>query len=184
MFNICVAEFEKVSFERYLSDWFDIDPLSNKSEDEVRAIYDAIRLPSRGTKGSVGYDFYMPFDVKLVNPSNIIIPTGIRCNMCEGWGLFLFPRSGQGFKYGLSLANTIGVIDNDYYYSDNEGHILVKLCNDAASAKPEDHMDWLMGVNIKQGSGFCQGIFLQCGFVRNECPPDDVRNGGFGSTGA
>ena len=42
--------------------------------------------------------------------------------MNEGWVLAVF-RSSLGFKYRLQLNNTVGIIDSDYFFSDNEGHI-------------------------------------------------------------
>ena len=51
--------------------------------------------------------------------------------MKKGWFLGIYPRSGQGFKYGIKLANTVGIIDSDYYHSDNEGHIFIKFVNDS-----------------------------------------------------
>ena len=87
--------------------------------------------------------------------------------------LAVFPRSGLGFKFRLQLNNTVGIIDSDYYFSDNEGHIFVKLTNDSNEGKV---------VDLKEGDAFAQGIFLPYGITED----DDVtasRNGGFGSTG-
>ena len=56
----------------------------------------------------------------------IKIPTGIRVEMDQGWVLKCYPRSGLGFKYRLQLNNTVGIIDSDYFYSDNEGHMFAK----------------------------------------------------------
>ena len=86
-----------------------------------------INLPKRATKGSAGYDFVSPLTFTLKPCETIKIPTGIRCGMNTDWVLMLYPRSGLGFKYGLNLMNQTAVIDSDFYYSDNEGHIFVKL---------------------------------------------------------
>ena len=51
------------------------------------------------------------------------------------WVLKCYPRSGLGFKYRLQLNNTVGIIDSDYFYSDNEGHIFAKLTNDSNENK-------------------------------------------------
>ena len=60
-----------------------------------------------------------------IRPGEIVkIPTGIRAEMNEGWVLAVFPRSSLGFKYRLQLNNTVGIIDSDYFFSDNEGHFL------------------------------------------------------------
>ena len=86
--------------------------------------------------------------------------------------LKLYPRSGLGFKYRLQLNNTVGIIDSDYYYSDNEGHIFAKVTNDSNEGKT---------VTINKGEGFMQGIFLEYGITVDD-DADGVRNGGFGST--
>ena len=86
--------------------------------------------------------------------------------------LKLYPRSGLGFKYRLQLNNTVGIIDSDYYNSDNEGHIFAKITNDSNEGKT---------VEIAEGTGFMQGIFIEYGITLDD-EVTDVRNGGFGST--
>lgn len=131
-----------------------------------------IKLPKRSTKKSAGYDFFAPFDIFLKPGEDIKIPTGIRSYMGDGEVLLAFPRSGLGFKYYTRLANTLGIIDGDYYFSDNEGHIWVKIRNEGDKE-----------LYIKQGEAFCQMIFMP--FLLSD--GDDFekgvnRNGGFGST--
>ena len=92
--------------------------------------------------------------------------------MREGWVLMIFPRSSLGFKYKLMLNNTVGIIDSDYFYSDNEGHIFIKIINDNNEGKT---------VNIEKGTAFAQGIFLPFGITEDDCAEGE-RNGGFGST--
>ena len=70
------------------------------------------------------------------------------------WVLKCYPRSGLGFKFRLQLNNTVGIIDSDYYNSDNEGHIFAKLTNDSNEEKT---------VQIKAGEGFMQGILWNMG---------------------
>ncbi len=163
-----IAAFEKVSTERFLNDSVDICSVLELAKDA----YDKIKLPKRATKGSAGYDFYAPFDFKLEPGQTIKIPTGIRCKMEDGWVLKIYPRSGLGFKYRLQLNNTVGIIDSDYYYSDNEGHIMIKVTNDSNENKI---------VDVKQGQGFAQGIFVEFGITYDDDVTDE-RNGGFGST--
>ena len=55
------------------------------------------------------------------------------------WVLKCYPRSGLGFKYRLQLNNTVGIIDSDYFYSDNEGHIFSKITNDSNENKTLDN---------------------------------------------
>lgn len=166
-----VAKFKKVSLEQFIKDW--IDTFGNiYTEEEIISIYDNIKLPKRATKGSAGYDFYTPIDIMLTPNHTIKIPTGIRCEMEENWVLKLYPRSGLGFKFRLQLNNTVGVIDSDYAYSDNEGHIMAKITNDTNENK---------NVIVDAGSGFIQGIFVQYGITMDD-DADGIRNGGFGST--
>ena len=159
-----IAKFEKVSLEEFEKAFDD--------KEEAKKIYEKIQLPQRATRGSAGYDFFAPFDIVLKPNETIKVPTGIRCQMESGWVLKLYPRSSLGFKYRLQLNNTVGIIDEDYYYSDNEGHIFAKITN----ATNENKV-----LEIKKGQGFMQGLFIEFGITYD----DDVitqRNGGFGST--
>lgn len=160
------AKFYKVSMNRFIED------MSNFSEEEAKSMYEALKLPKRATQFSAGYDFYAPFDFTLDPGKTIKIPTGIRAEMNPTWVLMIFPRSGLGFKYRLQLNNTVGVIDADYFYSDNEGHIFLKLTNDSNEGKV---------LSVKQGEGIAQGIFMMYGLTEDD-ETTEVRNGGFGST--
>lgn len=173
-----IAKFEKVSFGQFSDSWNDIiqteekDGSETRNEEVIKAIYDRIKLPRRATAGSAGYDFFAPVDI-ILNPGETIkIPTGIRVWMEPEWVLKCYPRSGLGFKFRLQLNNTVGIIDSDYYNSDNEGHIFAKLTNDSNEEKT---------VQIKAGEGFMQGIFVEYGITVDDSVTD-VRNGGFGST--
>jgi len=165
-----IAKFYKVSFEQFKKDW--LDSFEIYTEKEIKEIYDNIKLPKRATKGSAGYDFFTPIEIALRPGCTIKVPTGIRAEMEEDWVLKLYPRSGLGFKFRLQLNNTVGIIDSDYFYSDNEGHIMVKLTNDSN----EDKIAY-----VKTGDGFVQGIFLEYGVTVDD-DAQGVRNGGFGST--
>lgn len=165
-----IAKFEKVNFQQFMEDWK--DTFQEKSEETIAGIYESIRLPRRATAGSAGYDFFAPTDIVLAPGETIKIPTGIRAQMEQEWVLKVYPRSGLGFKYRLQMNNTVGIIDSDYYYSDNEGHIFVKIMNDGREGKT---------VEIKAGEGFAQGIFLEYGITVDD-DASEKRNGGFGST--
>ncbi len=165
-----VAKFEKVSFKQFYAGY--VDCFEMISEEECLTIYDSIQLPKRATTGSAGYDFFMPVDMTIKPLQSVKVPTGIRCSMSESWVLQLFPRSSLGFKFRLQLNNTVGIIDSDYYYSDNEGHIFAKLTNDTN----EDKI-----VSLKANDGFMQGIFLPYGITHDD-DTTSSRNGGFGST--
>ena len=136
-----VARFEKVSKEQFHKDLKD---LFNTEEN----LYDNIKITSRATKGSAGYDFVSPVDFILKPNEMIKVPSGIRCKIDEGYVLEIYPRSSLGFKYQTMLANTVGIIDSDYYKALNEGHIIIALMN--------------MGTKdlvIKAGDRFAQGLF-------------------------
>ena len=148
-----IAKFYKVSKEQ-----FDRDG------------YEDIKLPRRATSGSAGYDFFAPYDFTLDLGEEIVIDTGIRARIEDGWMLIILPRSGSGFKFGVRLANTAGVIDSDYFNADNEGHIKIKL---VAGSKP---------YSVKKGDAFAQGIFLPYGITEDDETREE-RHGGFGSTG-
>ena len=88
--------------------------------------------PSRATTGSAGWWLKAPFCFEMSGENNNeAIPTGIRVKIDEGWWLGCLPRSGLGFKFRMQFDNTMGVIDSDYYFSDNEGHIFAKITNDS-----------------------------------------------------
>lgn len=155
-----VAKFEKVS-QKQFEDAFKEYP---------SAEYNNIKLPKRATTGSAGYDFYSPIAFTLEPHGTIKFPTGIRCKIDDGYVLSIYPRSGLGFKYRLRLDNTVGIIDSDYYNSDNEGHIFAKITNEGN--KP---------IQVNAGDAFCQGMLTQY-FITYDDETIGVRNGGFGST--
>ncbi len=165
-----IAQFFKVSMEQFVEDWLKAFPYDEECCAEE--IYNHIKLPKRATSGSAGYDFYSPVELTLNPAETLLIPTGICVKIEDGWVLKCYPRSGLGFKYRLQLDNTVGIIDSDYYYSDNQGHILVKITNDTKEEKV---------IEIEEGTGFIQGIFVEYGITFDD-DAEGTRNGGFGST--
>lgn len=167
-----IAQFFKVSEENFMNAMKEDFP--QYTESDIKDMYDSLKLPKRATSGSAGYDFYAPFAFSLPPGATIKIPTGIRAKMDENWVLKIYPRSGLGFKFRLQMNNTVGIIDSDYFNSDNEGHIFVKLTNDSNEGRT---------VDVTAGMGLVQGIFLEYGITVDD-EADGVRNGGFGSTTA
>lgn len=165
-----VAQFMKVSPQAFMAAMKEEFP--QYTREEIESTYDAIRLPKRATKGSAGYDFFAPFSFRLAPDETIKIPTGIRVKMQDEWVLKIYPRSGLGFKYRLQMNNTVGIIDSDYFHSDNEGHIFIKMTNASNEGKT---------VAVDAGTGFAQGIFLEYGITVDD-EVEEIRNGGFGST--
>ncbi len=165
-----VAQFFKVSFENFQGAVREDFP--QYTDGDIREIYEKLPLPGRATKGSAGYDFFAPFTFRLGPGETIKIPTGIRVKIDEDWVLKIYPRSGLGFKYRLQMNNTVGIIDSDYFNSDNEGHIFIKMTNDTNEGRT---------VEVPQGTGFAQGIFIEYGITVDD-EASGVRNGGLGST--
>lgn len=158
-----VAEFEKVPFHIYRQKRYGWE------DEPCRKEYRDIPLPQRATEGSAGYDFYAPFSFDVLPDKPILIPTGIRCKINEGWFLAIYPRSGSGFKKGLALRNTVGIIDSDFYNSDSMGHIMLMLTTEE-------------GIHFNKGDRFAQGIFMPFGTTVNDEVITEKRTGGFGST--
>lgn len=122
-------DFERVSFEEFKRS---LEACDCQMPDEMA--YDAwegIKIPERATERSAGYDIRMPFDVLALAGVKYMIPTGLKIDMDPNCSLQIYPRSSLGFKYGLTLSNTIPIIDADYYGNEsNEGHILLSFKTD------------------------------------------------------
>ena len=136
---------------------------------------DGINLPVRKTKCSAGYDIeaaedcIIPSFKKGMKPT--LVKTGLKAYMMEDEVLILANRSSNPGKRGLILANSIGVVDSDYYGNpDNDGHIMFAFFN----IKDED-------VEIKKGDAIGQGIFQKFLTVDDDVAEGE-RMGGFGST--
>ena len=167
------AKFEKISFEEFKKGYEKKHPSlkPDAMEEKARKLYEEIKLPRRATKGSAGYDFFLVEDLEIPGGSiTDALMTGIRCKMRDDIVLMLYPRSGLGLKYGLSLINTTGVIDSDYYGAKNEGHIMLKLKNPSKET-----------IKLKKDDAIMQGVFLPF-FVTDDDNTNGERTGGFGST--
>lgn len=175
-----IASFEKVSYEEFFRAVHKIEPFADAitvynyfpkdNEAYIEELYENIVLPARSTSGSAGYDFFSAIPFAISPTMTSAIPTGIRCRIDDGWFLAMYPRSGLGFKHGMRLLNTTGIIDSDYYYADNEGHIMIK------AVTQNDILE------ISAGERFCQGIFLPYGLTDSDTA-EGKRTGGLGSTG-
>ena len=159
-----IAKFGHVSAAQWA------EAMGEKAADAIPL--EEIPLPRRATAGSAGYDFTAPAETVIPAGESALIPTGIRAEMEPGWVLMLFPRSSLGFRHALRLSNTVGIIDSDYAFAKNEGHIMVKLRNPLAEA-----------VMIGRGERFCQGVFLPYGTAEEDESALAQRSGGMGSTG-
>ena len=132
-------------------------------------------LPRRATKGSAGYDIFSPYGHEVTVPAHgyAEFPLGIRCRIKPGEFLLVLPRSSMGFNgRHVSLTNTAGVIDSDYYgNASNGGEIGIRLFN----ASDEDYV-------IPPHGRVAQAIFLKYDLADGDSA-DGSRGGGFGSTG-
>ncbi len=187
--------FSKVPFTSFKKDFENL--YGEQDPAFLSEMYDKIELPKRSTKYSAGYDISVPFSFSIKKGRSIVIPTGIRCKMDDKTVMLLFPRSGMGFKNRLGLANTIGVVDADYYNADNYGHIMVKLVyngdkyteslflNSSTTSKTtsKKNKKFKRILTIDANQAFVQAVFTPYFYDRKESIEDiDIRKGGFGST--
>lgn len=129
-----------------------------------------IKLPTRATEHSAGYDFYSPIDITIQPNESVMIWTDIKANMYYDNALLLIPRSSMG-KHPIMISNTVGLIDSDYYNNEsNDGNIGFRLLNIGSTP-----------YEIKIGDRIGQGVFIKYGTVKND-DAIGVRSGGFGST--
>lgn len=136
-----------------------------------------INLPERKTKFSAGYDFEAAEDCLIPaytnkNTKPTLVKTGIKSYFGDDEVLILANRSSNPMKRGLVLANSIGVIDSDYYNNpDNDGHIMFSFYNMSSEE-----------VQIKKGEAIGQGMFYK--FLKTDSDnAEGERTGGYGSTG-
>lgn len=170
-----VAKFSKVSLKQWEeSIRSQTDAIT---EESILELYQGIKIPERATSGSAGYDFYSPLWLPLEPGESVRIPTGIRCELDEGWVLAIFPRSGLGTKRRFTPDNLVPIVDGDYAYSDNEGHIWLMMTYNGHPNKSGQGT-----LTINRGDAIAQGIFLPFGITIDD-QATGKRNGGFGSTG-
>jgi len=156
-----MRKFYRISYEQFKKDVCD-----------DKELYDSIELPKRSTSKSAGYDIRSIEEYTLKPGESHAFKTGVKVDMNSSEVFFIFDRSSLGFKYDVCLANSVGVIDADYYNNeDNEGHFAVKLIN---------HGSKELKINI--GDRIAQGIFIKYLKVEDEEKVKTKRKGGIGST--
>lgn len=165
-----MIKFEKISKAQWLQDCI-IHNITNVTLEPTEYDNNVI-LPRRGTAYSAGYDFYAPYRVEIQPNETVVILTGVKCVLNDTDVLMLYPRSSMGFKYGIQLVNTVGIIDADYYNNpSNEGHIMIGIKNTGTKT-----------VVIEKGDRFAQGIITEYKITDDDEPVSEVREGGIGST--
>lgn len=186
-----VAIFKKVSKKQFGETMRTMYPNFEFTTKNMDQMYENIKIPTRATKGSVGYDFVTPFPFTLNSGSKVWIPTGIRVEILkEDWSLLIMPKS-RTAKNSIRISNTIGLVDPDYYYADNEGHIVIALEMPDTAHNHEVKAifgrvctNFIEPVIFKAGDGIGQGVFVECGMVMGEnISQMKKRTGGYGSTG-
>lgn len=139
-------------------------------KDEFRKTEGEIKLPTRASAHSAGYDFYSPVDVTIQPNESVLVWTDVKAHMYYDNVLLIFVRSSMG-KHPVVIANGTGIIDADYYGNETtDGNIGFRLVNQGD--KPYE---------IKVGDRIGQGIFVKYGTIKNDGASGD-RTGGFGST--
>jgi len=159
------------------------------------------RLPARATRTSAGYDFFLPEDVEIPPQQTVIFPTDVKVKMPEGEMLMIVVRSSAGVKKGLMAANTVGIIDSDYYDNpDNEGNIHIALRNLQPAMELTGYetvtleggkmlcipvirdLKQVNTVRLKAGERVAQGIFVKVEAAQGGSS-EASRSGGLGSSG-
>lgn len=134
-----------------------------------------INLPVRKTKHSAGYDIEAAEDTIIpafkLGMKPTLVKTGLKAYMQADEMLCLYNRSSNPGKKGLILANSVGIVDSDYYGNpDNDGHIMFAFFN----VKDTD-------TEIKKGDCIGQAIFEKF-LITDDDNAEGERVGGFGST--
>lgn len=139
--------------------------------EEINA--DNLIMPTRSTTKSAGYDFYSPVEV-VFKPNEVkMIKTYMKAWMKDDEFLAIYIRSSMAIKRGLTLVNSVAIIDSDYYENEsNDGHIMLAFKNNTQEE-----------VVIKQNEKIAQGIFQKYLVCDDDNTTDKKRTGGIGSTG-
>lgn len=125
-------------------------------------------MPQRATSKSAGYDLYSAEDVVIRPGQRVLVETGLTAFMQDDEELQIRPRSGLAFKQGLTVLNSPGTVDADYYPQ----HVKVLLYNTSDQY-----------IQIHVGDRIAQGIFAKFLTTDNDDPLSNYREGGFGHTG-
>ncbi len=156
-----MRKFERISFKQF-----------KKDVSDSKELYEKITIPTRSTSHSAGYDIRSIQEVTIKPGEAKVIKTGLKVCMNEDEVLYIYVRSSLGYKYNITLMNSVGVIDSDFYNNeDNEGHFSVKLIN---------HGDNDFVVHV--GDRIAQGVFMKYLTVDDEKEINNKRKGGIGST--
>ena len=146
-----IGRFEKVPFEQFKKDCKSVFG----SEVTLQRAWEQIVLPKRKMEGSAGYDICSPFAAKIMPESSLIIPTGLRVQLSDGWFMQYIPYYALKDGFKIKLNSVDGIIDGFFYQnSAHPGHIMFRVR--VEGNKP---------LNLAAGEVFAQGIFCPYGLV-------------------
>ncbi len=113
-------------------------------------IEEGVQLPKYETSGSAGMDVRANIKepITLGSLERVLIPTGIKMAIPEGYEVQVRPRSGLALKHGISMANAIGTIDSDY--RGDIGVILINLSKDEYVIQPQERIGQLVLNKVAQ----------------------------------
>lgn len=139
---------------------------------KIKRLSDAAIVPKYATSGSACFDLHATHNGVVLPGNAMAFATDLAFEVPDGWVMKLYSRSGHGFKHGVRLANTTGIIDSDY-----RGHVPVML-----------HNDGLIDFQVVAGDRIAQAMLERVEQVEfevvDELSTTDRGAGGFGSTGA
>ena len=141
---------------------------------EVKVVREkGVELPKYETKGSAGMDVRANIkeSITLKSLERILIPTGLKVAIPEGYEIQVRPRSGLAIKHGITMLNTPGTVDSDY-----RGElkvIVVNLSNETYTIEPNERIGQFVLNKIEQIE------FIEV----EELDSTERGEGGFGHTG-
>lgn len=145
--------------------------MMQNGEVNIKLLNDEATLPTRGTDGAAGFDIYASEAAMIVRGRTTLVPTGVAMEIPEGFGGFVFPRSGLATKAGVRLSNCVAVIDSDY-----RGELKIPLVVDCGGGYP-----------VEKGDRIAQIVFMPYLKAKLNVVEDlsetERGTGGFGSTG-
>ena len=143
---------------------------------KVKALGPGARLPMRASPGSAAFDVfaYLPSVEEVTIPSSraVTIRTGLAFILPEGWCMKVLSRSGHGFKFGVSLSNSVGLIDSDY-----TGELMISLRNEGIGRFLVRHEDRIAQILFERVEP------VDLGWTQDDMPVTQRGAGGLGSTG-
>lgn len=139
---------------------------------QVKRFDKSLPLPELKTKGAVGFDLVAREDMVIASHEISLIPLNVVVKTPEGYALFLMSRSSTPMKKGLMVANSVGLIDQDYCGNEDELKLQVYNFTDKE-------------VRVEKGERLAQAVFVKVALPEFEEVEDmdEPSRGGFGTTG-